>query len=199
MKKTKIQKIKRNVIKMNGLRDFFDKMGKKSTLEICIVSDNKILDRFRLEDTGQNIAVSKKLNRAFIIPDRSDGLHYGFSTIFFYDAENSTPLIPRDKRDIDATNEIYCYGIYDDNKIKRVYNRIIKTPDKLERYDKNTKKSQPLQFKQTTIDNKLLKGLIDTKIVTDLIRSPENIFETLKIPIIIACICLTMVVIVISL
>lgn len=184
---------------MSGTSDFFDKLGKTSTLDICIVNDNKIVDRLRQKDVGQNILVSKKLNRAFIIPDRSDGLHYGFSTMFFYDSENSTPLVKEDKRLIDEQNEVYCYGIFDDNKIKRVYNRIIKTPENLTKYDKKTQKSAPMQFKQTTIDNKLLKALIDTKIVTDLIRTPENIFEQLKIPIIIGCICLTIAVIVISL
>lgn len=184
---------------MSGLNDFFDKLGKTSTLDICIVNDNKIVDRLRVKDYGQNILISKKLNRAFIIPQREDGLHYGFSTIFFYDSENSTPLVKADKKLIDEQNEVYCYGIFDDNKIKREYNRLIKSPENLQRYDKNTKKSAPLQFKQTTIDNKLLKGLIDTKIVTDLIKSPENIFEQLKLPIIIACICLTVAVIVISL
>ena len=176
---------------MNGLNDFFDRMGKTSTIEICIVSDNKILDRFRIKDCGQNIAISKKLNRAFIIPDRADGLHYGFSTIFFYDSENSTPLIKADKNEIDKTNEIYCYGINDENKIKRLYNRTIKTPEDLLKYDEKTRKITPAKFKQTTIDNKLLKGLIDTKIVTDLIKTPENIFEQLKLPIIVGCICLT--------
>lgn len=183
---------------MNGLNDLFDKMGKTSTLEICIVNDNKIIDRFRLKDTGQNIAISKKLNRAFIIPDRSDGLHYGFSTIFFYDSENSTPLIKADKSAIDAENNIYCYGVFDDNKIKRAYYQMIKSPDNLMKYDKNTKKLSAMKFEQTTIDNKLLKGLIDTKIVTDLIKSPENIFEQLKLPIIVGCICLTICVIMLS-
>lgn len=174
--------------------DFFNKLAKTSTLDICIVSDNKIIDRLRQTDTGQNILVSHKLNRAFIIPDRSDGIHYGFSTIFFYDAENSTPLIKADKNAIDNENNVYCYGVFDDNKIKRLYNRVIKSPDNLMKYDKNTKKCAPLEFHQTTIDNKLLKGIIDTKIITDLIKSPENIFEQLKMPLIVGCICLTIIV-----
>lgn len=173
--------------------DLFDKLAKTSTLDICIVSDNKIIDRLRQKDTGQNILVSEKLNRAFIIPDRSDGLHYGFTTFFFYDAENSTPLIKADKKEIDNENNVYCYGVFDDNKIKRLYNRTVKTPDNLMKYDKNTKKCAPIEFKQTTIDNKLLKGIIDTKIITDLIKSPENIFEQLKIPLIVGCICLTII------
>ena len=75
---------------------------------------------------------------------------------------------------------------------------MIKSPDNLMKYDKNTKKLSAMKFEQTTIDNKLLKGLIDTKIVTDLIKSPENIFEQLKLPIIVGCICLTICVIMLS-
>lgn len=184
---------------MNNKFDLFDKLAKTSTLDICIVSDNKIIDRLRVKDTGQNIVVSTKLNRAFIVPNRSDGLHFGFTTFFFYDAENSTPLIKADKSAIDNENNVYCYGVFSENKIERVVNRIIKTPDNLMKYDKNTKKLAPLEFKQTTIDNKLLKGIIDTKIVTDLIKSPENIFEQLKLPLIVGCICLTIIAMMFSL
>ena len=178
---------------MSNKLDIFDKLAKTATLDICIISDNKILDRLRVNDTGQNIVVSSKLNRAFIVPDRSEGLHYGFTTYFFYDSDNSTPLIKADKKLIDNENNIYCYGVFDDNKIKRTLYRTIKTPDNLQKYDKDTKKCAPVEFKQTTIDNKLLKGLIDTKIIEDLIKSPENIFEQLKIPLIVGCICLTII------
>lgn len=183
---------------MSSKTDLFDKLAKTSTIDICIVSDGKIIDRFQQKDYGQNILISKKLNRAFIVPDRSDGLHYGFSTIFFYDSENSTPLIKKDKDLIDGQNNVYCYGVFSENKIQRLYNRVIKSPEDLIRYDKNTKKIAPMEFTQTTIDNKLLKGLIDTKIVTDLIKSPENIFEQLKLPIIVGCICLTIIVMLIT-
>lgn len=178
---------------MENKLDFFDKLAKTSTLDICILSDNKILDRLRVKDTGQNIVISKRLNRAFIIPERSDGLHYGFTTMFFYDSDNATPLIKKDKDMIDKENNIYCYGINDDNKIKRLYYRTVKTPDNLNKYDKDTKKCAPAEFQQTTINNILLKGIIDTKIIEDLVKSPENIFEQLKTPIIIGFICLTLV------
>jgi hypothetical protein len=62
------------------------------------------------------------------------------------------------------------------------------------RYDEKTRKIQPFNWRPTTIDSSLLNSLLDTQIITDVIKTPVNIFEALKIPIIVGSICAVIIV-----
>lgn len=177
--------------------DIFNKLSKNSYLEIYIVSYNKIVDKIKVKDIGQKFVKSQKLNQAFILPDRSEGLQYGFKTIFFYDSGTSTPLThleEEDKEEIDKQDAVYIFGVKSNNKIQRFKAILTKNPVHMVRYDEKTRKIQPFSWRPTTIDSSLLNSLLDTQIITDVIKTPVNIFEALKIPIIVGSVCAVIIV-----
>lgn len=165
----------------------------KSYIDVYLVAGNKIIDQIIEEDIGQRWLISKKLNKAFILPDRSEGLSFDRKTIFFYGAETATPLSIEEEEDIKTQNTAYLYGIDDNNRLIRYKNKLLKTPESIVRTNEETKKVKPTKLLSTTIEPQVLKSIIDTKVVSDLLKSNESIFETLKTPIIIGIIAVVVI------
>lgn len=167
----------------------------KIYIDVYIISGNRIIDRIIEEDKGQRWLFSKKMDKAFLVPDRSEGLIYGQKTIFFYSAETSTPLTIEEIEEIEMQDTDYIYGIDDNNRFIRFKNRIFKSPDNLIKVTPTTKKMKASKIVSTTIEPQVLKSIINTKIITELLKSPENVWETLKTPIIVGIIAITAIVI----
>jgi len=124
----------------------------KAYLEVYLISGNRIIDILYERDIGQRWLISKQTNKAFIIPDRLEGLLYKQKTIFFYSYENATPLTFQDIDEISKTNNDYLYGINSENKFLMLKNRLLKNPDNLIPVTTKTKKVKPLKIIGTTID-----------------------------------------------
>jgi len=165
----------------------------KSYLEIYLISGNRIIDMIYEQDIGQRWLISKKTNRAFIIPDRTEGLLSGQKTIFFFSSENSTPLSIEHISEINKIDSSYIYGINSENKFLKLKNRLLKNPDNLIKTDSKTQKINPSKIVSTTIEPAILKSIINTKIIEDLLKPNTNIWEDLKIPIIIGIIAITVI------
>lgn len=165
----------------------------KSYIDVYLVAGNKIIDQIIEEDIGQRWLISKKLNKAFILPDRSEGLSFDRKTIFFYGAETATPLSIEEEEDIKTQNTAYLYGIDDNNRLIRFKNQMLKSPENLIKITEETRKVKPTKLLSTTIEPQVLKSIIDTKVVSDLLKSNESIFETLKTPIIIGIIAVVVI------
>lgn len=165
----------------------------KTYLEVYLISGNRIIDRLIEQDIGQRWLIAKKTNKAFIIPDRSEGLLEGQKTIFFYSSENATPLSIEHTSEINQLDENYIYGINSENKFLKLKNRILKHPDNLLKTTSSTKKVKPSKIIPTTIEPVILKSIVNAKIIEDLLRPNENIWEQLKIPIIIGIIAITLI------
>jgi len=168
------------------------KLFNKTYLEIYLISGNRIIDKLVEEDIGQRWLISKKTNKAFIIPDRSEGLLQGQKTIFFYSAETATPLSIEHIEEIDRLDENYIYGINSENKFLKYKNRILKNPENLIRTNGNTKKVNPSRIIPTTIEPSILKAIVNTKIIEELLKPNENMWEQLKIPLIIGIIAIAL-------
>lgn len=165
----------------------------KSYIDVYLIAGNRIIDRLIEVDIGQRWLVSKKLNKAFILPDRSEGLTFDRKTIFFYGAETATPLTIEEETDIKSQNTDYLYGIDGNNRFIRFKNRMLKSPENLIKINEETRKVKPAKLIGTTIEPSVLKAVMYTKVVTDLLKSNENMFETLKIPIIIGIIAIVVI------
>lgn len=154
-------------------------------IDVYLVSSGKIIDHLITTDRGQLWLYSKKLDKAFILPDRSEGLSFNRKTIFFYGAETSTPLTIEEQSEIEHQDEEYMYGIDSQNRLVRAYTRLIKSPDNVMNISSKTRKIKPASIKGTTIEPETLRGLINAKVVDDLLKPVENKWEQLKMPIII--------------
>lgn len=170
------------------------KFLQKPYIEVYLISGNKIIDMIYEQDIGQRWLISRKTNKAFILPDRSESLSDGFKSIFFFSNENSTPLSIEDTEEIEHQDSDYIYGINSDNKFLKLKNRIQKTPKNLLKTDLKTKKISPSKIISTTIEPTVLKTIINTKIIEDLLKPNESPWESLKIPIIIAIIAITIII-----
>ena len=174
--------------------DIFRKTIKNSVLDISIVSNNKVVDHFKIKDIGQDWIRSVKLNRSYFVPDRSEGFSEGFKTIFYYDANNISPLTALDKEEINEQNVIYTYGRLSDSRIKRFKFYMNANKVHYHKYDEKTRKIVPVVFKPTTMDSEFIDKLLNTTIVNDFLKIPEDFWETMKVPIIVGCIALVIIV-----
>ena len=181
-----------------NLKQLKHHLSNKSYLEVYLISGNRIIDILYEADIGQRWLISRKTNKAFIIPDRSEGLLYKQKTIFFYSNENATPLALEDRLNISDIDTDYLYGINSENKFIRLKNRILKNPNNLTNPTKRTTKIKPVKITGTTIEPSILKSIINTKIVEDLLKPNESPWEQLKIPIIIGIIAITVIVLILT-
>jgi len=180
------------------IKEFKLQLLNKSYLEVYLISGNRIIDTIYEHDIGQRWLISKKTNRAFIIPDRTEGLLLGQKTIFFFSSENSTPLSIEHSEEIEQIDSAYIYGINSENKFLKLKNRLLKNPENLIKTNNKTQKIIPSKIVSTTIEPAILKSIINTKIIEDLLKPNENIWEQLKIPIIVGIIAITIIGITIS-
>ena len=173
--------------------DFFRKVTKNLYLDIYILASHKVVDHFKIKDVGQDWVKSTKLNRAYLVPDRSEGFMEGFKTMFFYDASNISPLTQEDIAEIEQQNTVYTFARFSENKIKRYKFYLNANPVHYQKYDEKTQKIITVVLQPTTIDSALLERLINTDVVTKFLKIPSTIWEDLKVPIIVACITLTVI------
>lgn len=158
-------------------------MKGKSYIEVFLISGNHIIDRVYSEDIGQRWLISKKTNKAFLLPDRSEALHIGKKSLFFYSADNALPLAFGDIADINEQDSEYIYGIDAENKLIRMKNRIFKSPDKLiNPAGTDIQKIKPSKIQPTTIDSTALQSVMNNKVIADLLKPTESPFEALKMP-----------------
>ena len=153
-----------------------------------------MVDHIKIKDIGQDWVQSKKLNRAFLVPDRDEGFSEGMKTMFFYDANSITPLTQEDRGEIDKQNIIYTFARYSENRIKRYKFYMNANPKQYPVYDEKTQKLIKVVLQPTTIDSALIDRIINTDVVTKFLKIPSTIWEDLKVPIIVACIALTVIV-----
>lgn len=166
-------------------KDLLNKLGKLNYVQIFIIENNQILDSIYTVDVGQNVIVSKKLNKAFILPERKDGLIFGTKTMFFYSANNCVPLTLEDCNTIIEENKEFVYALTEKKGIAKTFALINKNPNDYMFFDENTTKCNVMKLKPCSIDTALLKSIIETRIVSDLIKTPTNMFEELKTPILV--------------
>jgi len=178
--------------------DFFRKVTKNLYLDIYVLASNKVVDHFKIKDIGQDWIKSTKLNRSYLVPDRSEGYMEGFKTMFFYDAANISPLTQEDKNEIDKQNVVYTFARFSENKIKRFNFYLNANIKHYQKYDEKTQQITTVVLQPTTIDSALLERLINTDVVTKFLKIPSTIWEDLKVPIIAACIALTVIVMLIT-
>lgn len=167
--------------------DVFRKAIKNRFLDIYVLSSHMVIDHFKVRDIGQDWVKSEKLNRSFLIPDRSEGFTEGFKTMFFYDANNITPLTQEDKDDIDRQNTIYTFARFSENRIERFNFLLTKHPRNYQKFDEKTQKMTTVTLQPTTIDSALADRILNTNVVTEFLKIPTSMWEELKIPIIAAC------------
>ena len=178
--------------------DFFRKVTKNLYLDIYVLASNKVVDHFKIKDIGQDWIKSTKLNRSYLVPDRSEGYMEGFKTMFFYDAANISPLTQEDKNEIDKQNVVYTFARFSENKIKRFNFYLNANIKHYQKYDEKTQQITTVVLQPTTIDSALLERLINTDVVTKFLKIPSTMWEDLKVPIIAACIALTVIVMLIT-
>ena len=167
-------------------KEFTLKLFNNPYLEIYLISGNKIIDILYEKDIGQRWLISPKTNKAFILPDRSESLLYKNKSIFIYSNENATPLSLEDHISL-QTN--YTYELTTSNKF-------IKTKTQKINPNLKTKKITKTELIGTTISPTVLKSIINTKIIEDLLKSNQSVWEALKIPLIMLIIAITIIVII---
>jgi len=173
--------------------DYFRKRIKNHYLEIFVLSDNKVIDHFKISDLGQDWVRSEKMNRCFLIPDRSEGLSEGIKTMFFFDAHNISPLTKVDKKEMDDQNVIYTFDRNSDSKIKKFKFYMNANTKHYQRYNPDSRKIEPVYLKPTMIDSALVDKILNTEVVNKFLKIPSNMWEDLKIPIIVVCIAIVII------
>ena len=163
-------------------------------IEIYLISGNKIIDILHEKDTGQRWLISQKTNNAFILPDRSEGLLYKNKVIFIYSNESATPLSLEDRININIPKTEYLYELNNSNKFIKIKNPLQKSVTT--KTNLKTKKLTQSTLQPTTISPTILKSIINTKIIEDLLKSNESIWEALKIPLIMLIIAITIIIII---
>lgn len=174
--------------------DFFRKVTKNLYLDIYILASRRVVDHFKIKDIGQDWIKSTKLNRSYLVPDRTEGFSEGFKTMFFYDAASITPLTQEDMDEIDKQNVIYTFARFSENRIKRLKFYLKANPVHYQKFDERTQKIIPVVLKPTTMDSALLDKILNTEVVTNFLKIPTNIWEELKVPILVATAAIVLIV-----
>lgn len=146
------------------------KLLSRAYIEIIVISGNRVISRIFEKEKGQKWIVSKELNAGFILPDRSEGLQSNNKVVYHFTLDKSTPLTTLMKED------------------RKLYKDIVYTLDKDDSLRKSMVLASEIDFESTNISPEILKSIIDTKVVSDLLKPVEGMWEALKLPIIIASI-----------
>jgi hypothetical protein len=165
--------------------DLFNRATKTSTILIKIISNGVVIERKRIADVGQMWYQSKKLDMAQLLPARKCGIQEGLTTEFYYNAGNPFPLTFEDISSMGEDNQQYLYGINSEQEIVKYLHRTVKNKKELLEISPNTVKLVPLKLTPTSIDSQTLRHILKTHIIDDLIRNYVDIWESLKVPIII--------------
>jgi hypothetical protein len=150
--------------------EMLTKLLSRSYIEIVVISGNVVITRIFEKEKGQKWIVSDTLNAGFIIPDRNEGLNSGSKVVYHFTLDKSTPLTLLPKSD------------------KSLYKDIVYTLDKNSSLRKTMILPEMISFDSTNIHPEILKSIIDTKVVSDLLKPIESMWEALKLPLIIGSI-----------
>lgn len=146
------------------------KLLSRSYIEIVIISGNIVISRIFEKEKGQKWIVIPSLNAGLILPDRNEGLKSGSKVVYHYTLDKSTPLSLLAKSD------------------KTLYKDIIYSLDKDDSLRKTMILPEEVSFQSTNINPEILKSIIDTKVVADLLKPIESMWEALKMPLIVGAI-----------
>jgi hypothetical protein len=150
--------------------ELITKTFSRSYLEIVVISGNIVINRTFEKERGQKWIVIPALNAGFILPDRNEGLKSNSKVVYHFTLDKSTPLSTLAKTD------------------KDLYKDIIYTLDKDNSLRKTMILAEQVKFQSTNIDPEILKSIIDTKVVTELLKPTISMWESLKYPLIIGAI-----------
>lgn len=150
--------------------EMLTKLLSRSYIEVVVISGNIVVTRIFEKEKGQKWITSKTLNAGFILPDRNEGLKSNNKVVYHYTLDKSTPLSTIAKTD------------------KGLYKDLIYTLDKDNALKKSFILPDEISFESTNINPEILKSIIDTKVVSDLLKPIESMWEALKLPIIIGSI-----------
>lgn len=148
------------------------KLFSRAYIEVIVISGNRIITRIFEKERGQKWIISKSLNVGFILPDRSEGLQSNNKVVYHFTLDKSTPLTTLSKTD------------------RNMYKDIVYSLDKDDSLRKTMILAEEVEFESTNISPEILKSIIDTKVVSDLLKPIESMWEALKLPITIGAILL---------